>query len=96
MAKAAKIYQKINGYYNFGDVANNYTKEEGEDYDAQYQKLLGLKQLCFQNLAVCKLKMNENQSVIAICEQVLESMDPNATKALWLMGKAYFNIKEYD
>lgn len=23
-------------------------------------------------------------------------MDPNATKALWLTGKAYFNLKEYD
>ena len=23
-AKAAKIYQKVNGYYNFGDVANNF------------------------------------------------------------------------
>jgi cytochrome c-type biogenesis protein CcmH/NrfG len=42
------------------------------------------------------LKLGENQSVVAICEQVLESMDPNATKALWLMGKAYCNLKEYD
>jgi hypothetical protein len=25
--KAAKIYQKINGYYNFGDTGNNYQKE---------------------------------------------------------------------
>jgi len=27
-AKAAKIYQKVNGYYNFGDVANNFQKED--------------------------------------------------------------------
>jgi RecG-like helicase len=26
--KAAKIYQKINGYYNFGDANNNYQKED--------------------------------------------------------------------
>ena len=26
--KAAKIYQKINGYYNFGDVDNNNAKED--------------------------------------------------------------------
>ena len=28
--KAGKIYQKINGYYNFGDVANNFLKEDEE------------------------------------------------------------------
>jgi len=33
LPKAAKIYQKVNGYYNFGDVANNYTKEEGPEYE---------------------------------------------------------------
>jgi len=26
--KAARIYQKINGYYNFGDSTNNYQKED--------------------------------------------------------------------
>ena len=26
--KAADIYQKINGYYNFGDASNNFTKED--------------------------------------------------------------------
>lgn len=26
--KAAKLYQRINGYYNFGDVNNNYQKED--------------------------------------------------------------------
>jgi hypothetical protein len=26
--KAAKLYQRINGYYNFGDAANNYQKED--------------------------------------------------------------------
>jgi len=33
LQKAAKIYQKINGYFNFGDVNNNYTKESGEEYE---------------------------------------------------------------
>lgn len=47
LAKAAKIYQKINGYYNFGDVNNNYTKEEGADFDEVHKKLVALKQLCF-------------------------------------------------
>ena len=26
--KAADLYQKINGYYNFGDATNNYAKED--------------------------------------------------------------------
>ena len=26
--KAAKLYQKINGYFNFGDSTNNYQKED--------------------------------------------------------------------
>lgn len=26
--KAADIYQKINGYFNFGDSTNNYAKED--------------------------------------------------------------------
>ena len=32
--KAADLYQKINGYYNFGDGTNNYEKEE--DTDAEW------------------------------------------------------------
>ena len=28
--KASRKYQKINGYYNFGDVANNHAKEDEE------------------------------------------------------------------
>lgn len=60
LVKAAKIYQKINGYYNFGDVANNYSKEQGEEFDSNYAKLVSLKQICFQNLALCKFKMNEH------------------------------------
>ena len=27
-SKAAKIYQKVNGYFNFGDVANNFLRED--------------------------------------------------------------------
>jgi len=28
LKKAARIYQRINGWYNFGDAANNYLKED--------------------------------------------------------------------
>jgi hypothetical protein len=33
--KAAKIYQKINGYYSFGDTGNNFMKE---DVDSEHFK----------------------------------------------------------
>ena len=26
--RACKLYQRINGYYNFGDISNNYQKED--------------------------------------------------------------------
>ena len=39
--KAGKIYQKINGYYNFGDVANNFLREDEEaDWFKETQKEL--------------------------------------------------------
>jgi len=28
LRKASKIYQRINGWYNFGDATNNYQKED--------------------------------------------------------------------
>lgn len=40
--------------------------------------------------------MGENQSVVAICDQVLESMDADAVKTLWLKGRAHTALKEYD
>ena len=56
---------------------------------------MALKQVCFTNLTVCKFKMQEWQSVVAITDQVLE-MDPNAVKALWFRGKAFAMLKEWD
>ena len=31
--KAADLYQKINGYFNFGDSTNNYAKEDDKTED---------------------------------------------------------------
>lgn len=39
--KACKMYQKINGYFNFGDANNNFLKEDEEDSEFKnYYKLL--------------------------------------------------------
>lgn len=59
--KAAKIYQKINGYFNFGDVANNFLREDesSEEFKQSMEQLNALKLVCFTNLCVCKFKMKE-------------------------------------
>lgn len=59
LSKASKLYQKVNGYFNFGDAANNHLKEEGEEFERTQAELLGLKVVCFTNLVVCKFKLKE-------------------------------------
>lgn len=68
--KAADLYQKINGYYNFGDSTNNYAKEdaESEEFKKDNGVLQSLKLTCFNNLVVCKHKLEEWQSVIGITD----------------------------
>jgi tetratricopeptide (TPR) repeat protein len=97
--KAAAIYQKINGYYNFGDSTNNYAKEdaESEDFIRDNTALQAIKLATFNNLVVCKHKMLEWQSVIGITDQILsESMDPNNTKALYFRAQAFLKVEEFD
>jgi len=86
--KAAKIYQKVNGYFNFGDVANNFLREDelSEDFKQCMDQLNTLKLTCFTNLCVCKFKVKEYQSVIAITEQIMD-MAPRHPKALFFRGK---------
>ena len=95
--KAAKVYQKVNGYFNFGDVANNFRREdtESEEYKATMSELDTLKLTCFTNLVVCKFKMKEYQSVIAITEQIMD-MAPNHPKALFFRGKSQYMVEEFD
>jgi len=56
--KAADLYQRINGYYNFGDATNNYAKEDENDPEwiAKNTELQSLKLISFNNLVVCKFK----------------------------------------
>lgn len=48
------MYQKINGYFNFGDANNNFLKEdeESEEFKKYYKELWDLKEPCFMNVAV--------------------------------------------
>ena len=47
--KAADLYQKINGYFNFGDATNNYAKEDetSEQFKADNAQLQSMKLICF-------------------------------------------------
>ena len=96
-AKAAKIYQKVNGYFNFGDVDNNFLREDAdsEEFKNTMTELQALKITCFTNLCVCKFKMKEYQSVIAITEQI-KDMAPNHPKSLFFRGKCQYLVEEYD
>lgn len=95
--KACKMYQKINGYYNFGDANNNYLKEdeESEGFKKAYEELWALKEPCFMNVAVCKIKFEEYESIIDITNQVID-FNPNSLKAWYFRGRAFFGLQEYD
>lgn len=95
--KAAKIYQKLNGYFNFGDVVNNHAKEdeESEEYKATMVELNQLKVTSFTNLVVCKFKLKEYASVIAISDQIID-MAPNHVKALFFRGKSQYMIEDFE
>jgi len=60
----------MNGYYNFGDVANNHAKEdeETEEFKKTHEELRLLKITSFMNLVVCKYKMKEFASIIGITD----------------------------
>lgn len=87
---------RINGYYNFGDSTNNYVKEDetSEEFIKINTELQGLKIVCFTNLIVCKFKMQEFQSVIAITDQILD-MDENNEKALFFRGRSHVAVQEF-
>ncbi len=90
------MYQKINGYFNFGDSTNNYQKEDDstEDYKKTYAELQSIKIVSFLKLVVCKHKLKEWQSVVNITDQVLE-MDPNSVKGLYFRGIALLELQEF-
>lgn len=94
--KAAKIYQKINAFYSFGDAKNNFRKEDenSEDYVKNNAELMGIKVVTFNNLVVCKYKTQEFDSIISITDQILLD-DPKNIKALYFRGKAFIEKREF-
>ena len=87
----------MNGYYSFGDVNNNYQKEdeESEEYKAKFNELTELKKTLFANLVVCKWKDAQYESIVNITDQLLE-FDPDNKKGLFFRGKALLQLQEYD
>ena len=99
LKKAADIYQKINGYFNFGDSTNNFAKEDeaSEEFQKANAELQAIKVVTFNNLTVCKHKMGEWQSVLGITEQVLApSMDPRNLKAMYFRAYALIKTEEFE
>lgn len=95
--KACKMYQKINGYFNFGDANNNFLKEDEEDSDFKnyHQLLWELREPCFMNVAICKYKVKQFESIIDITNQVLD-FNSKCLKAWYFRGKAFFEMQDYD
>ena len=91
------MYQKINGYYTFGDANNNYLKEDenSEHFQKWYNELWSLRETCFMNVAVWKFKAKQYESIIDITNQVLD-FSPKCIKAWYFRGKAYSELQEYE
>jgi len=95
--KAAKLYQKISGYFNFGDVdqlAENESKES-EEYKKAREELNTVNKQCCTNLLVCRYKLKDYGTVTSLADIILES-DPKCTKAYFWKGKALFESESYD
>ena len=95
--KACKMYQKINGYFNFGDADNNFLKEdeESEEFKKAYTELWAIKEPWFMNVAIWKYKLGEHESIIDITNQVID-YNPKSIKAWYFRGKAFYEMQEYD
>lgn len=94
--KAAKLYQKISGYYNFGDVdklAEGESKDT-EEYRQLRDKLEVVHKQCNTNLLVSRYKLKDYSTVISLANIILES-DPKCTKAYYYKGKALYASELY-
>jgi len=94
--KAGKLYQKISGYYNFGDVDSQVEGEnkESEEYKKVRDELYLIKKQCFMNSLICKYKLKDYGTVTALADQIVE-MDPKCTKAYFWKAKALYDQEMY-
>lgn len=94
--RACKFYQKINGYYNFGDISNNQAHEDEttDHYKQIHHELAAIKISCFMNVCVCKAKQEEWQSIVDITDQVVE-FAPENLKCWYWRARGLMNLEEY-
>ena len=91
--RACKFYQKVNGYYNFGDVKNNVEEEDETSlaYIEASEKLDEIKTACFMNVVVCKAKQEQWQSVVDVTDQVIE-FAPDNLKCWYWRGMGQYHV----
>eukprot|EP00826_Nyctotherus_ovalis_P019831 TRINITY_DN16164_c0_g1_i4.p1 TRINITY_DN16164_c0_g1~~TRINITY_DN16164_c0_g1_i4.p1 ORF type:complete len:160 (-),score=59.02 TRINITY_DN16164_c0_g1_i4:64-543(-) len=94
--KACRLYQKINEYFNFGDLdtAAKGEDKESEEYRRVREGLDVVKRQCFLNVAICKYKQGQYQSCANVANEVVE-MDPKSVKGYFWLAKGQFNVKNY-
>jgi tetratricopeptide (TPR) repeat protein len=90
------LYQKISGYYNFGDVDKLAEGESAdtEEYKSLKEKLLLVHNQCNTNLLVARYKLKDYTTVTSLANIILES-DPKCTKAYFYKGKALYALENY-
>ncbi len=94
--KAGKLYQKISGYYNFGDVdvLAEGEKKDTEEYKKLREELQVIQKQCNTNMLVCKYKIKDYSTVISLADIIAE-YDPKCTKAYYWKGKALYESQLY-
>jgi len=85
----------------FSRADNRYTRAAKcveYDYsmsDDEKIKAKGLKAMCYNNIAMCKVKTQDWKGVLENCKKVLE-VDPANVKALYRQGIANTELAEFD
>eukprot|EP00826_Nyctotherus_ovalis_P016731 TRINITY_DN14858_c0_g1_i9.p1 TRINITY_DN14858_c0_g1~~TRINITY_DN14858_c0_g1_i9.p1 ORF type:complete len:146 (+),score=46.10 TRINITY_DN14858_c0_g1_i9:83-520(+) len=94
---SCKIYQKINSYFNLGDITNLAEGEskDTEEYKSMMDKLNVVKKQCHINAAICKFKLKDYKATVSIADQAL-GLDDKLTKALYWKAKALRQQQEFD
>jgi len=94
--KACRLYQRINEYFNFGELDADCPNEDKNtpEYKQIRESLNIVKVQCFINVAICKYKLGEYQSCANVAQQVTE-IDPKNIKGYFWMAKGLLNVKNY-
>ncbi len=90
------MYQKINSFFNFGDVdlAAEGENKESEEYKKVKAELPELQKSSLLNTIVCKYKLKDFAGTLSDCTETLKKF-PNNVKALYWKGRVLCDTQDY-